>query len=87
MPVKGLMILSTRHPLTERFRTDPAWRKWSLYTKVLENDTGNLGYILVTIACFELCLCGDVHLGCQELLQAGSFRLLHLKKFHSELEF
>ena len=32
--------------------------------------------------CFERFLCGDVYLGCQELLQMGSFHLLHLKKFY-----
>ena len=49
MPVKGLIRLSTRHPLTERSRTDPVWRKWFWCTKVLESDTGNLGCFLVTI--------------------------------------
>ena len=32
-------------------------------------------------------LWGDVDLGCQELLQACSFHLLHLKKFYPKLEF
>ena len=50
MPVKGLIMLSTRHPLAEIFRTDPAWRNWSLCTKVLESDTENRGYFLVTMA-------------------------------------
>lgn len=31
-------------------------------------------------------LCGDVHLGCQELFQARSFQLLHLKKFYPKFE-
>jgi hypothetical protein len=59
MPVKGLMILSTRHPMAEMFRTDPAWRKWFSCTKVLEKDTGNLGCFLVTIAVLERLLCDD----------------------------
>jgi len=37
--------------------------------------------------CSERFLCCDVNLGCQKLLQTGSFQLLHLKKFHPELEF
>ena len=50
MPVKGLMILTTQHPLAERFRTDPAWLNRFLCTKVLESDTENLGCFLMTIA-------------------------------------
>src|SRR5262245_53841087 len=49
MPVNGLMILFTRHPLAEIFRTEPVWRNSSLYNKVLESDTENRGYFLVTI--------------------------------------
>ena len=30
---------------------------------------------------------GDVDLGCQELLQVGSFQLLHFKKLYPKLEF
>jgi len=79
MPVKGLMTLSTRHPLIERFRTDPEWRNCSLCNKVLESDTENRGYFLVTMTDF---LWGDVDLGSQELFQASPLQLLHLKKFY-----
>ncbi len=43
------MILSTQHPLAERFRTDPVCRNSFLWSKVPESDTGNLGCFLVTI--------------------------------------
>lgn len=49
MPVKGRITLSTRHPLTDKSFKDALYRNLSLWTNVLDMETGKRGNLRTTI--------------------------------------